>query len=310
MNKLVRYWNQNRGKIIITLAIIAFIIILLQIVNGILKEQAAQREVVTRVKNTKPIQSVITGQVVSEEKTDENINIIKEFVDYCNNNKQQQAFSMLTEDCKNEFENNINIFINDFYNKVFSTKKTYKLELMYNKNTMYIYKITYYENNLLATGGSELNKNVEDYITVFKDDNESKVSINGFISKEEINKSQKVGDIEVIINSKKVYRTYETYNITIKNYSGKTILINNCEEPDDICLVGEKGEEYGSFINEIPVELLTLATGYQKNLNIKFNKVLNLYRTIEKVKFKNIILDYDDYSQNKETEKVDISVSI
>ncbi len=310
MNKLVRYWNQNRGKIIMTLAIIAFIIILLQAVKEILNNQEDERELISRVEHTKPIQSVITGQVISEETTDENMAIVKQFVEYCNNKKHKEAFAMLTEDCKNEFENDTNNFLKDFYNNVFSVERTYKLELMYKNGNMYTYKITYYEDNLLATGGSELNKNVEDYITVFKDDNESKVSINGFITKEEINKSQKIGDIEVIINSKKVYRTYETYNITIKNYSGKTILINNCEEPDDICLVGEKGEEYGSFINEIPVELLSLANGYQKNLDIKFSKALNLYRTIEKIKFKNIILDYDAYSQNKETEKIDISVSI
>jgi len=293
-----------------TLAIIAFIIILLQAVKGVLNGQEEERELVSRVEQTKPIQSVITGQVISEETTDANMTIVKQFVDYCNNKNYDEAFNMLSEDCKNEFEKEINNFINDFYNKVFSSKRTYKLELMFKKNNMYTYKITYYEDNLLATGGSELNKNVEDYITVFKDDNESKVSINGFITKEKINESQKIGDIEVIVNSKKVYRTYETYNITIKNYSGKRILINNSEQPDDICLVDQNGEEYASFINEIPVELLSLATGYQKNLDIKFNKGLNLYRTIEKVKFKNIILDYDAYLQNKETEKVDISVSI
>lgn len=310
MNKLVRYWNQNRGKIIMTLAIIAFIIILLQTVKEILNNQEDERELISRVEHTKPIQSVITGQVISEETTDENMAIVKQFVECCNNKKNKEAFAMLTEDCKNEFENDINKFLKDFYNSVFFVERTYKLELMYKNGNMYTYKITYYEDNLLATGASELNKNIEDYITVFKDDNESKVSINGFIAKEEINKLQKVGDIEVIINSKKVYRTYETYNITIKNYSGKTILINNCEEPEDICLVGEQGEEYGSFINEIPIELLSLATGYQKNFEIRFNKGLNLYRTIEKVKFKNIILDYDAYIQNKETEKVDISVNI
>lgn len=310
MNKLVRYWNQNRGKIIMALAIIAFIIILIQAVKDVLKNQEDERELVSKVEHTKPIQSVITGQVISEETTDANMATVKQFVDYCNNKNYNEAFNMLSEDCKNEFENEINNFINNFYNNVFSTKRTYKLELMFKKSNMYTYKITYYENNLLATGGSELNKNVEDYITVFKDDNESKISINGFITKEEINESQKIGDIEVIVNSKKVYRTYETYNITIKNYSGKRILINNSEKPDDICLVDQNGEEYASFINEIPVELLSLATGYQKNLDIKFNKGLNLYRTIEKVKFKNIILDYDAYYQNKETEKVDISVNI
>ena len=37
MRKIIRYWNQNRKQIIIVIAIIAFIIIMLQVVNELLK---------------------------------------------------------------------------------------------------------------------------------------------------------------------------------------------------------------------------------------------------------------------------------
>ena len=37
MRKIIRYWNQNRKQIIIVIAIIAFIIIMLQVVNNLLK---------------------------------------------------------------------------------------------------------------------------------------------------------------------------------------------------------------------------------------------------------------------------------
>ena len=67
--------------------------------------------------------------------------IIKQFVDCCNNRNHENAFAMLTEDCKNEFENNIQNFKNDFYNKVFSSQRTYKLELMFKKNNMYKFKM-------------------------------------------------------------------------------------------------------------------------------------------------------------------------
>ena len=40
MRKIIRYWNQNRKQIIIVIAIIAFIIIMLQVVNElIIKEE-------------------------------------------------------------------------------------------------------------------------------------------------------------------------------------------------------------------------------------------------------------------------------
>lgn len=313
MNKLVRYWNQNRGKIIITIAIIAFIIILIQIVNGILKDGKSKRKETTSVDKSKPVQSIITGEVVSEEKTTENTNIIKEFVDYCNNKEYEKAFSLLTEDCKKEFNNDINTFIKNYYNNVFTTKRTYNLELWLNIGNNYTYKITYYQDNLLETGASELNKNVEDYITIIQKNNGNKISINGFIQETEINKSQRVNDIELIINSKKVYKNYETYNITIRNFSNKTVSISDGENSDDIYLLDERNVKYSSFINELPVDNLVLKPVYEKNISIRFNKMYSVYRNIEKIEFDNIVLyeenDINESNKEKlETTKISIEL--
>ena len=38
MNKIIRYWNQNRKQIIIVIAIIAFIIIMLRVINNLAKQ--------------------------------------------------------------------------------------------------------------------------------------------------------------------------------------------------------------------------------------------------------------------------------
>ena len=311
MNKLVRYWNQNRGKIIITIAIIAFIIILIQIVNSILENSETKGNENATVDYTKPVQSVITGEVVSEERTMENTNIIKEFVDYCNQKEYQKAYELLTEDCKKEFSNNINTFINNYYKKVFTTKKTYSLELWLNVSNSYTYKIKYYQDNLLETGASNLNQNIEDYITIIYENNEERISINGFIQAKTINKSQKLNDIEIMINSKKVYQNYETYNITIRNFSNKTILISDGNNNEDIYLLDRRDVKYSSFINEIPVDNLSLKSGYEKSINIKFNKMYATYRTIEKIEFNNIILDEEKYSSEANKENIEtIKMSI
>ena len=39
MIKLLRYWNQNKRKIIITIAVIAFVFIIIQVANQIVKKQ-------------------------------------------------------------------------------------------------------------------------------------------------------------------------------------------------------------------------------------------------------------------------------
>ena len=43
MIKLLRYWNQNKRKIIITIAVIAFVFIIIQVANQIVKKQNADK---------------------------------------------------------------------------------------------------------------------------------------------------------------------------------------------------------------------------------------------------------------------------
>ena len=106
MNRFIRYWNQNRGKIIMTIAIIAFVIVIIQIFDNLLENtnssSTSQNKVVDK---NKPTESVITGEKVSEEKTEENTRVIKEFVDACNSKDYQKAYLLLSETGKKEFGN-------------------------------------------------------------------------------------------------------------------------------------------------------------------------------------------------------------
>ena len=64
--------------------------------------------------------------------------------------------------------------------------------------------VTFLENNLLSTGGQNLDNNIQDYITIINNNNENKININGFIKKEAINKSNSEANVDIIINSKKM----------------------------------------------------------------------------------------------------------
>ena len=127
MRKIIRYWNQNRKQIIIVIAIIAFIIIMLQVVNELLKptKESNQNNNNSNISDLqKPTQSAITGQNVTEETSKENTDIIKSFIDYCNNSEMEKAYDLLSNDCKEEF-GNLNTFIADYYKRNFKTKKIY-----------------------------------------------------------------------------------------------------------------------------------------------------------------------------------------
>ena len=196
------------------------------------------------------------------------------------------------------------MFINDYYNRIFKTKKTYNLELLYTEAGSYTYKITYYEDNLLATGGKGTNNNFEDYITIINQDGERKLNINNFIKKQEMNKTQVTNNIEITIKSKKVYRSYEQYKVTIKNNNSTTILLSDGKNSEDICLLDKNDTKYVAFLHEIPEYNLLLRAGRTTELNISFNKIYAPTRVIEKIQFGNITLNQETNTKTSITIKI------
>ena len=311
MNKIIRYWNQNRKGFLTIFAVIVFVLIIINSANNLLKGSNSSNQTIqnnnTAVDLTKPNESITTGQKIPEEVVEKNKNIIQEFVEYCNQGKTQDAYLLLSKDCMSEFNNDINLFITNYYQKVFNINRSYKLELWNNKSNYYIYKITYINGNILASGGNNnAQNNIEDYITIIYENGENKININSFIKKQEIQKSQVAENIEILVNYKKVYKNYEIYNITIKNNTQNTINISENRENSDVCLVDSNDVEYNSFIEEFATNSLKLEKYRQTTINLRFNKMYDLDRNIQIMNFKNIIVNQDkaDVNQNEVDKKV------
>lgn len=291
MEKLVRFWNQNRKDIIKIIAIIAFIIIIIITVNILLENNRSDNQEIEENENRQPNQSVITGIEVPTETTQENVNIIEQFVDYCNSQDIENAYDLLSSSCKEEYNNDINVFMQNYYNQIFQTSKTYSMELWLNEIDSYTYQIKYYEDNLLATGGTAVNSNLEDYITVIKENGENKININGLIRSQTVNQTASNSNIEITIHSRTIYKNYENYNISIKNNTSNNMTISDGSNSNDISLLDENNIAYGSFINEIPINLLSLQPGQQINIDLRFNKIYDTYRNIEQMQFTNLNIE-------------------
>ena len=61
VEKLLRFWNQNRKDIIKIIAIIAFILIIIITVNTLLENNRSDNQEIEKNENRQPNQSVITG---------------------------------------------------------------------------------------------------------------------------------------------------------------------------------------------------------------------------------------------------------
>lgn len=311
MRWLIKYWNQNRKQIILIIAFIAFIFIIIQITNHFLENKENQRAENQARDPYKPSQSVLTGEVVSEEITEKNTQIIEQFVEFCNQKEYENAFGLLSDDCKEiVFNNDVNLFISNYYNINFQDRKTYNLELWMNTSDIYTYQITYYQDNILATGGENMGQNTEDYISIVKQKDEEKLNINGFIKKINMNQSIRQGDVEIAVNSRIIYKNYETYNITAGNYSNETVLLSDRQDNKKICLVDNRDVEYSSFIYENGVEELTLKPGYANRIQIRFNKMYHMSTTIKAIKFQDIILNHNTNIENENLQKISIEIPI
>lgn len=312
MRKLIQFWIANKKKILTFIGVLALVIFIVHFLNNIIEQnhEESKNTISTHVNTQEnPTKSIITGVEISTQTAVKNSNIINQFVQYCNDKKYQEAYNLISSDCKREiFNNNVNLFISNYAKKIFDTNKMYNISLWAVNSGNYIYQIRYYEGNLLATGGKESNKNIEDYITIMQENNENKLNLNSFISYQYINKTVSKNNIIITINSKKTYKSYEEYSFTVKNNTNKTIDISTSQNIDDIYLIDKNNNTYGSMLYEIPNNLLQIEPGYQNNIDLKFDKVYNTYRVIDKIIFKNITLDSNGKDKNVNKEVIEIQL--
>ena len=303
-NKLRRYINQNRRKLLIIIGIIVVVILLIRVANDLVAQDSERvnnsgNEIISQEGKTSPnvlhTESIISGDRLSEETATENQELIRNFIDTCNDGNVDLAYSYLSSNCKEKMFSTVDEFRTKYYNPIFQTKKQYNIENWISSVEAYTYRV-YYVDDILSSG--TVTDNIEDYITVVDENNEKKLNIFGYIFNEEINITEEndVAQIEVI--DKDTYDDYEIYNIRATNKSENTIMLNRYEDNDKI-YVSYQGmnSKYGAFITEIYEQNLILQGGQTKYLSIKINKIYNGLTNPNKLVFSDIINNKEIFDQ-------------
>lgn len=300
MNRLTRWYNQNKRIIWSVLLIIIAIILLIQVLDKFYEKKSEKESSST---NSTTAYNTTNYSIVTQEKIDEitsekSSNLIKNFFEYCNNNKIEEAYNLLSDDCKEELYPNINDFKEKYYNLIFTEKRSYDSVLWINTNTRNTYRIEIMA-DLLATG-KKGNMPIEDYYTIVNENGEYKLNINSFVGIEDINISKEQLGINVTVVSKKMYIDYEIYEIKIENKSGSKVTFNTKENPKSIYLQDENGLEHIAFLNEISNNELNVAAGITRTLEIKFNRGYKPKIDITKVVFEDIKINNNEQKENIE----------
>lgn len=307
MGNLRRYYYANKTKIWRGILIVAFILVIIQVLNYF---QGKKNTKVNNVSKTNTINTITnntslttdksalgTGSV-SENQLKSDINIIDGFLSLCNNKKFEEAYKLVSTDCKNNLFTTYEIFKKTYCDKIFNTYKTYTTE-NWSGNT-YRVKIT---EDPLATGKTSNDMAIQEYMTIVDENKEKKLNINNYIGRKKINAEKTQNNIKIEVVSSDTYTEYEVYNIRVTNNSEKTIYLDDGEKTSTIYIEDSNELKYNAASGEIIYSTLKIKPGSTVEYAIKYTNTYRANRKINKLVFENLILNYDEYIKNTEQYK-------
>ena len=297
MNKIIRYYNQNRWEIILIIIVIVLGIFLLRFIDYSIAKKKKNIENTSKImqETEKESISIITGEE-AKTNTKNNKEIIQNFIKYCNAGETQKAYDLLTDECKEELYPKIDDFEKVYYSSKFSTNKICEIKNWYGST----YRVKLNENAIETGKVSE--ESIEDYITIKSQDGKDKLNINGYIGRTKLNKNVDKDNIKVEITEKNTYMNYEIYTFKIKNNNNYDIMLDDLKNTDTIYITDENETNHAAYIHELLNEQVKISKKMSKELRIKFTNGYISGREMKKITFSNIIINNNS--------KVSISIEV
>lgn len=244
----------------------------------------------------KPGKTIISGNDVDKETYEKQENLVKTFVEYCNKQQIQEAYDLLTNECKEKMFTTIEAFKNNYYDVIFNQNRECNLQSWITDGNYNTYKVTFIE-DIMATGNYKDVEKFEDYITVVTKNGEQKINVNSYIKTEEINKNTKIEELDINVKSVDIYMNSEKYYLEVNNYSSNTIMLDSLKNFTNIKLLGTDDVEYKiDKLNLSLVDLTILKNSQNKKVELEFIKQYGGSQIKGKeIKFKKAIFNRDEY---------------
>lgn len=258
-----------------------------------------------------PTKTIIQGHDVSEKQYEKDSNIVEKFLEYCNNKDVEQAYNLISEDCKDSLYPTLERFKTSYYEHIFQQQREYNLQSWISTNEYTVYKIRY-TNKMLSTGTYQKGNIYQDYITLLKNTDAEKIALGTFIKSETLNKQTSTKEIQAKVIKKTIYADKEEYEIYIKNNTENTIKLDSLKKTNTIKLVGNSGGAYNTYTNELFSLNMIIKSGETNKLTIKFKKTCESNNNSKYIQFSEVIRNYDEYLKGEnnynDTFKVEIQL--
>jgi len=257
------------------------------------KEYIAKEDEAKKV--YKPTTAIISGNKIKKEQYEEEDNLVNIFIEYCNKGQINEAYSLLSDNCKQELYQTVEIFEEMYYKNIFKSKRKYNIQSWINKDNYHTYLIRYV-NDALATGTYNKEDVFQDYITISNDGDSSKISIGNYIKTEKLDIVYNNDLFTINITGRKTYMDYIVYTIEVENKSGNTITLDPYERLDNTQIIMNNNVKYMLDWNKINYNELIVEPGKTKKMELMFNIPYGISSKPSKIKLLEVVLDYEEYS--------------
>lgn len=291
MKQLIRYYRQNKRKIWETILIISFTLV---VIYMFFKEENKNSESNHPIKtelnqNTSKLtsnKSAVTGEIIPIQNQKDKVEVIDQFLTYCNEGNIEKAYELLTDECKEQMYKTIDIFQKEYCVPNFENgKKSCSVENWVGDT----YKIRIVD-DILSQGKSNDGYVKQDYITVIWKQDQSKLNINQYIGKNVIKKETENDNLKVEVIENNQYMDYETYTIKVTNKSESEIILDTMSNTKTLYLRDENGKKYSACTNELTESMLQIEAGHSKTITIKFYSKYVATKKIEAIIFSDLII--------------------
>lgn len=303
MYKLWRYYNQNKLKIWTSILIIVLGLAIIKTLNVKLKDKKIQsndKETTSNVVSYhNESQSMVSGGSISEVYRDDFGKFINQFFTFCIEHDPQTAYSMLSNDTKQELYQTEELFEKNYYESKFTGNKQFSFQSWSSDNNLYVYQVKIFD-NMLATGKTNDNY-IEEYVTISLENGEYKLNLNSYLGRTIINK--KTEDDKLVIQVVRVdsYLDYEIYTLNIQNKLNENILLDTRRKTNTCYVTDKLDNKFEALLYENKEDDLKFSPNEVKTIQIKFSDARRENLQIKSINFTDIVkaLEYSDNTNIK-----------
>lgn len=296
------YYRRNKEKIELLMKVLVIVAFVVFIMSFIFKNSSnKQTNINEDISQTtyKPKETIISGSDIKEERYEEDSNIIKLFVEYCNNGNVQEAYNILTDECKENLYPTLDKFKQKYCDRYFSEKREYSLQSWVNNGiyTTYQMRIT---NDILSTGIYQDGEAYQDYITIVNNGESEKININGYIGRNQIYKTTELEEINVVAERVDIYAEYEEYTIEVTNNTNNIIMLDSMQNPAYTLRISSDGDKnYAVRLNSINYSKLLVNPGETRKIKMEFSKKYGNSSVSKQIVFSKVVKNYNEFINNK-----------